>query len=157
MVLVQSINEVSIHTASRVYRQMYASTRLAVCIQYIIWLYTRLDASCLRKWVQTRPAVGPKVGLDMRSPCAQPKPKACAHTATACLTAVLDGQRPCLCSLSYTAVSRSIRRLPVSVRVNSRGYDHRVSTDLTEQISRRFPGGILKKIQDMFALFRPDM
>ena len=30
----------------------------------------------------------------------------------------------------------------------------RVSTNLTEQISRRFPGGISRKIQDMFALLR---
>jgi len=37
---------------------------------------------------------------------------------------------------------------------------YRVSTDLTEQISRRFPGYSrrdFKKIQDMFALFRRDM
>jgi len=30
----------------------------------------------------------------------------------------------------------------------------RVSTNLTEQISRRFPGGISRKIQDIFALLR---
>jgi len=29
-----------------------------------------------------------------------------------------------------------------------------VSTNLTEQISRRFPGGIARKIQDIFALLR---
>jgi len=28
---------------------------------------------------------------------------------------------------------------------------------LMKQISRRFPGGILRKIQDMFALLRPPM
>ena len=41
-------------------------------------------------------------------------------------------------------------------RVSSRS--HRVSTNLIKQISRRFPGdsrGILRKIQDMFALLRP--
>jgi len=33
----------------------------------------------------------------------------------------------------------------------------RVSTNLTEQISTRFPGGISRKIQDMFALLQPAM
>ena len=38
--------------------------------------------------------------------------------------------------------------------------NNRVSTSLTEQISRRFPGDSrrdFKKIQDMFALLRPAM
>ena len=34
-------------------------------------------------------------------------------------------------------------------------YKFSVSTNLTEQISRRFPGKISRKIQDMFALLRP--
>ena len=33
----------------------------------------------------------------------------------------------------------------------------RVSTNLTEQISRRFPIGLSRKIQDMFALLWPAM
>jgi len=33
----------------------------------------------------------------------------------------------------------------------------RVSTNLPEQKSRRFPGGISRKIQDMFAMLRPAM
>jgi len=40
---------------------------------------------------------------------------------------------------------------PLSTAIN------RVSTNLTEQISRRFPGGISRKIQDMFALLWPAM
>ena len=34
---------------------------------------------------------------------------------------------------------------------------YRVSTNLTKQISRRFPGEISRKIQDMFELLRPAM
>jgi len=57
-------------------------------------------------------------------------------------------------------LSGSFRSADKRVNNGSQTVTHdppQMSTNLAEQISRRFPGGISRKIQDMFALLRPAM
>jgi len=50
--------------------------------------------------------------------------------------------------ISWLALFACLHDSPVNTKL-------RVSTNLIKQNSRRFPGGILRKIQDTFALLRP--
>ena len=67
--------------------------------------------------MQTRPALGPKVGLvslDMGSPCT-------VLYRSVCLTTALGPRRLCVCSFPYTTANRGFRGLPLSVMVSSIG------------------------------------